>query len=78
MSNTPELPPPPPAAADIARVEGSVGDETQELERALRLTLPSLRDHRLVATTLRMILRKRGFDVWPLPSAPRQAANTKA
>ena len=55
-----------------------MGDETQELERALRLTLPSLRDHRLVATTLRMILRKRGFDVWPLPSAPRQAANTKA
>jgi hypothetical protein len=59
MTNT--LPPPPDS--DIATVEGTIADGTTELERALRLCLPSLRDHRNVAQTLRMILRRRGFDI---------------
>ena len=59
MNNS--LPPPP---SDIATVvEGPQADATTELERALRLALPSLNDHRGCAQTLRMMLRKRGFDV---------------
>lgn len=54
------LPPPDP---DLAVLAGTQGDVTQELTRALQLVLPSLNDHRQVAQTLRMILRKRGFDV---------------
>lgn len=47
----------------ISVVAGPKGDAATELERALRLLLPSLNDHRNTAQTLRMILRKRGFDV---------------
>ena len=57
---TERLPPPP---SDIATVEGPQADSTTELERALRLLLPSLNDHRGAAQALRMMLRKRGFDV---------------
>jgi hypothetical protein len=44
-----------------------LGPPTQELERALKLILPSLRDHAEVATTLRMMLQRRGFDVVKRP-----------
>lgn len=53
----------PPPSIDIATVEGPQVDSKTELERALRLALPSLNDHRGMAQTLRMILCKRGFDV---------------
>jgi hypothetical protein len=55
------LPPPPSDLATV--VEGPQIDATTELERALRLALPSLNDHRGCAQTLRMMLRKRGFDI---------------
>jgi hypothetical protein len=54
---------PPLPVSDIATIEGSPADAMTELVRALRLALPSLNDHRGMAQTLRMILRKRGFDV---------------
>lgn len=53
----------PPPASDIATIDGPQADSTTELERALRLALPSLNDHHGMAQTLRMMLRKRGFDV---------------
>ena len=40
-----------------------IGPPTQELERALKLIVPSFNDHAQLALTLRMMLQRRGFDV---------------
>ena len=49
---------------DIAPPAGDATmDGLTELERALRLVVPSLQDHRLVALTIKMQLKRRGVEL---------------